>query len=48
MKPNPEFWREQSLYHQQRADFWKKTAKILAGVLTGIIIVTAIAMKVSP
>jgi hypothetical protein len=47
MKPNPEFWREQSIYHQRRADFWAKTSRILIGVLVGIAIVTLIAMKVS-
>jgi hypothetical protein len=47
MKPNPEFWREQSIYHQRRADFWQKTSRVLSGVLVGIAIVTLIAMKVS-
>lgn len=41
------FWREQSIYHQGRADFWKKTSRILAGVLTGVAIVVLIALKVS-
>jgi hypothetical protein len=41
------FWRDNSMYHQERADFWKKTSRVLAGVLAGIIIVTFIAMQVS-
>jgi hypothetical protein len=47
MKSNPEFWREQARYHQNRADFWAKTSRILIGVLVGIALVTGIAMKVS-
>lgn len=35
------------MYHQQRADFWKKTSRVLAGVLAGIILVTMVAMQVS-
>jgi hypothetical protein len=41
------FWREQSLYHQHRADFWKKTSRVLMGVLVGIAIVTWIASLVT-
>lgn len=36
------FWREQSYYHQHRADVWKKIARVLAGVLVGIVIITTI------
>lgn len=39
------FWRENSIYHQNRADFWKKTTRVLAGILTGIVIVTLLVLK---
>jgi hypothetical protein len=34
------FWREQSIYHQGRADFWKKISRIQAGILVGIGVIT--------
>jgi hypothetical protein len=39
------FWRDNSMYHQERANFWRKTSRILAGVLTGIILVAWYALS---
>lgn len=32
------------MHHQERADFWKKTARVLAGVLTAIVLVITIVL----